>query len=141
MKAQACTVQPSTSFSGNVHEKGECSVSKTKTMNDKQEDDDDVNDSTRVLYQDGDDEDQDNQLTYHHWEPQKLIDLDWKDVPNFIHNMDYDHLNLHERKRARFENQTLLSIRRKATAAIAIIRLPYKGSSVYICSQNSFNKK
>ncbi|CAF2145382.1 unnamed protein product, partial [Rotaria magnacalcarata] len=163
IKTQPCVVQPSTLFDDNTHEKGEFSVNKTKAMNDKQEDeeqqqqdndddddeyediddddDDDVNDSTWILYKDDDDEDQDNQLTYHHTEPQKLKDLDWKDLPNFIHNMDYDHLNSHERKRARFENQTLLSIRRKTVAANAIVRLPYKGSSVYICSQNSFQQK
>ncbi|CAF2979230.1 unnamed protein product [Rotaria socialis] len=152
VKTQPCAVQPSTLFDDNTHEKGEFSVNKTKAMNDKQEDeeqqqqdndddDDDDNDSTWVLYKDDDGEDQDNQLTYHHTEPQKLKDLDWKDLPNFIHNMDYDHLNSHERKRARFENQTLLSIRRKTIAANAIVRLPYKGSSFYICSQNSFQQK
>ncbi|CAF4939775.1 unnamed protein product, partial [Rotaria socialis] len=152
MKTHSCTVQSSTLLDDNTHENGEFNVNNTKAMNDKQEDDDDeyqdiddddddVNDSTWILYKDDDGEDQDNQLTYHHTEPQKLKDLDWKDLPNFIHNMDYDHLNSHERKSARVENQTLLSIRRKTIAANAIARLPYKGSSVYICSQNSFQQK
>ncbi|CAF1638522.1 unnamed protein product, partial [Rotaria magnacalcarata] len=110
-------------------------------IDDDDDDDNGDNDSTWVLYKDDDCEDQDNQLTYHHTESQELKDLDWKDLPNFIHNIDYHHLNSHERKRARFENQTLLSIRRKTIAANAIVRLPYKGSSVYICSQNSFQQK
>ncbi|CAF2113574.1 unnamed protein product, partial [Rotaria magnacalcarata] len=151
-RTHSCTVQSSTLLDDNTHENGEFNVNNTKAMNDKQEDDDDeyqdiddddddVNDSTWILYKDDDGEDQDNQLTYHHTEPQKLKDLDWKDLPTFIHNMDYDHLNSHERKSARVENQTLLSIRRKTIAANAIVRLPYRGSSVYICSQNSFQQK
>ncbi|CAM4827486.1 unnamed protein product [Rotaria magnacalcarata] len=144
MNTQPCAVQPSTLLDSNTHENEEFNVSKPKAMTDRQQDnddDDDDNDSTWILYKDDDGEDQDNQLTYHHTEPQKLKDLDWKDLPTFIHNMDYDHLNSHERKSARVENQTLLSIRRKTIAANAIVRLPYRGSSVYICSQNSFQQK
>lgn len=92
-----------------------------------------------MLY--NDDEDQANQLTYHHSKRQELKDIDWHDLPNFIHNMDYDHLNLLKRKSARFENPNLLSIRRKIMAAYAIIRLLYKCTSVYVCSQNSFQQK
>ncbi|CAF5151062.1 unnamed protein product, partial [Rotaria socialis] len=54
--------------------------------------DDDVNDSTWILYKIDDGEDQDNQLTYHHQEAQELKDLDWDDLPNFIRHLDYNQL-------------------------------------------------
>ncbi|CAF1549083.1 unnamed protein product [Rotaria magnacalcarata] len=169
IKIQPCAVQPSTLFDDNTHEKGEFSVNKTKAMNDKQEgeeeeeqqqqdndddddeyedidDDDDeyedIDDDDDDEYEDIDDDDDDEYEDIDDDDDDDDNDnLDWKDLPNFIHNIDYHHLNSHERKRARFENQTLLSIRRKTIAANAIVRLPYKGSSVYICSQNSFQQK
>ncbi|CAF4195882.1 unnamed protein product, partial [Rotaria sordida] len=48
------------------------------------------NDNTWNLYDDNNGEDEDNQLTSHHQEPEEFKDLDWNDVPNFICQLNYN---------------------------------------------------
>ncbi|CAF4244891.1 unnamed protein product, partial [Rotaria sordida] len=48
------------------------------------------NDNTWILYDDNNGEDEDNQLTSHHQEPEEFKDLDWNDVPNFICQLNYN---------------------------------------------------
>ncbi|CAF4091607.1 unnamed protein product, partial [Rotaria sordida] len=99
------------------------------------------NDNTWILYDDNNGEDEDNQLTSHHQEPEEFKDLDWNDVPNFICQLNYNHLKGYERHQVEEENRTILSSRRRLVAKKAIIRLPYKGTSFYIASEKDFQQK
>lgn len=139
MSPSSMKIHPYTLFDDNTHENGEFNVHNTQAMNYKQEDD--VNNSTWILYKIDDGEDQDNQLTYHHQEAQELKDLDWDDFPNFIRYLDYNQLKEDACHKANSENRTLLSIRRKMVANNMILRLPYKGTPFYISSKNDFQEK
>ncbi|CAF4389373.1 unnamed protein product [Rotaria magnacalcarata] len=139
MSPSSMKIHPYTLFDDNTHENGEFNVHNTQAMNDKQQDD--VNNSTWILYKIDDGEDQDNQLTYHHQEAQELKDLDWDDLPNFIRYLDYNQLKEDDCHKANSENRTLLSIRRKMVANNMILRLPYKGTPFYISSKNDFQEK
>ncbi|CAF2942267.1 unnamed protein product [Rotaria sp. Silwood2] len=99
------------------------------------------NDHVWILYGDNNDEDEDNQLSHHHKEPEGLKDLDWNNVPNFIRHLNYSHLKVHERHKTHYENCTILSIRRKSITRNIIIRLPYKGTSFYFGSEKDFQQK
>ncbi|CAF1255798.1 unnamed protein product [Rotaria sp. Silwood1] len=99
------------------------------------------NDVTWNLYGDNNDETEDNRLTHHHREPEELKDLDWNDIPNYMRQLKYNHLKVHERHKTRGENRTILSIRRKSIAGNIIIRLPYKGTSFYLGSKKDFHQK
>ncbi|CAF1182246.1 unnamed protein product [Rotaria sordida] len=99
----------------------------------------DLNDS------DGDDDDEwslsNSELSHHHYEPQCLKNLDWKDFDDCIRTIDKEYSNEDERKDDFNVRQQMLILRRKSIEDNIILRAAYKAPGVYIFSAKKFQKK
>ncbi|CAF1049518.1 unnamed protein product [Rotaria sordida] len=99
----------------------------------------DLNDS------DGDDDDEwslsNSELSHHHFEPQCLKNLDWKDFDDCIRTIDKEYSNEDERKDDFNVRQQMLILRRKSIEDNIILRAAYKAPGVYIFLAKKFQKK
>lgn len=98
--------------------------------------------SSGDLQTQGDFVDDGDELSYHHRVPSILDELDWKDITEFIHDMDAKPgMNLLERQLPRMHKHTILSMRRKLTQKKHIMRASYKGYSFHTYAAEEFQEK
>jgi hypothetical protein len=88
------------------------------------------------------DDDDDNELSYHHRVPSILDELDWNDITELIDGMDAKPgMSLLERQLARMHKNTILSMRRQLTQKKHVMRASYKGYSFHTYAAKEFEEK
>ncbi|CAF2979247.1 unnamed protein product [Rotaria socialis] len=83
----------------------------------------------------------DKKLSEHHRETFDFRNLDWGDVPTFIHSMDQGPMSLYDRQKARETKEQILNIKSRLAQENCILRPLYKNNGFHLCKNNEYQQK
>jgi hypothetical protein len=93
------------------------------------------------LVESGDDDDEHEELSIHHWMPSALENLDWNDLTASLKHVDFDTMNAQQRDEARRAIPLMLLIREQLTKKKLILRAAYRGNTFHLFTQRYFQHK
>jgi hypothetical protein len=92
-----------------------------------------------VEFDDDVDEQQDDELSFHHQVPHVLRDLEWDDVAELVDRMDSGPMSEHTRHLAQQHKQTILFKRRQLANEQLVMRASYKGYAYHTYPASEFD--